>query len=581
MKQKIQRLSTATIDKIAAGEVIESPSSVVKELVENSIDAHAAHINIEIQSGGFQLIRISDDGDGMSRNDALICVERHATSKLRHIDDLNTTLSMGFRGEALSSIAAVSQFSLITNNGGDVATKLTLSPQMKVSDFAREKGTTVEVASLFYNVPARKKFQKSAAALLSEITKLITKLSIAYPHIAFQLVSNGDKVIGTQANEKSEFLASLSQRIRDVLPSNYSEKGCRVDYQDGIVTIKGVVGLPTECRTNRTGQYLFINQRAVFSPYLSAVMQDAYSTRIESKEHPIFVLHLTLNPELVDVNVHPQKREVRLSSEREIMNGVKRATLKALAAHEQIEPDRKGANPIQFDSEAFSEPLFTIDPIVPKKMENGPTLFEVSEHVRLKELARYGKLSLVECVSFNETFPAHAMEEGILVCDRDAIARTIAYDALLANLMDEGQKMSIQALMFPISIELSKSESLTVNEALPIFNALGIGLRAFGDVCFVVESLAAIYDQDDIVKCVFELLPLLKMGDRKAVKLKEIAKMATRHVESISGDLHTAVDELLKCSSPFLSPSGRGTIAHLTNTDLNALFMEKPCRKRE
>ena len=305
MSKKIQVLPNRTINQIAAGEVIENPSSVVKELVENAIDAGATQIQVELSGGGFQLIRIVDNGHGMSQDDAILSFERHATSKISSVEDLETLSTMGFRGEALASIASVAKVTMLTADG-TAGTKVEIvgGNIFHVGPCAMQKGTTIEVRSLFYNVPARKKFQKSAAASTGEISRMITKLSLGYPEIGFTLASQDRELLRTEAG-------SLEERIRDVLGNTFILGCTPVTAKWDGMRVEGFIGLPKSARSNRSGQYLYVNRRNVLSPTIQGAVQEAYATMLQPKEFPIFVAHIAIEGCEIDVNVHPQKKEIR------------------------------------------------------------------------------------------------------------------------------------------------------------------------------------------------------------------------------------------------------------------------------
>ncbi|MDN3504990.1 MAG: DNA mismatch repair endonuclease MutL [Rhabdochlamydiaceae bacterium] len=564
----IKKLSSSLIDKIAAGEVIENPASVVKELVENSIDAQSSLITIEIIGGGFQKIRVADDGVGMSRQDALISIERHATSKLRSLDDLFNISSMGFRGEALSSIAAVSKFSLTTKDGSDFpATHITFNGQIKVSDGAREKGTTIEVDALFYNVPARKKFQKSVNSATAEVTKVITKLSLANPFLSFRFFSNGQEILNSVATHKGDFYQALQSRLIDTLPKVYSESGYKLDYTDHLVELKGVIGVPTDTRSNRLGQYLFINNRSVFSPLISAVMQEVYSTRIFSKDHPIFVLFLKVDPQVVDVNVHPQKREVRLSNEKEIIQSLKKAVLLALSCQKQ---DKESvASSFDFANLEEFAPSQSFDQVAKRvQPDQEETLFEYKPSLSLDPLCRYKQYDLIDSETFNEIFSQFKFEPGLLFFDRVSISKRIAFDAFYKSLKGEKIFLSKQALLFPISIELSREEAQIIESQIELLESLGLSVRLFGLTCIVVESISPYYEENDIERMIIDLIPYLQVSSIEEIKLKEIAKLAVKNVERVDGELHTLLEQLFKTSSPLLSPSGKPTISLFTPEDI-------------
>ena len=339
MSSKIRVLPEDVINKIAAGEVIENPASVVKELVDNSIDAGADEIVVEISSGGRQLIRISDNGCGMIADDALLCLERHGTSKIRDIDDLFSLSTMGFRGEAVPSIASISKFTLMTcpKAEGD-------QPQMregtmviveggkilKACPAVRDPGTTIEVKSLFYNVPVRRKFQKSPAYDTGEILKIVSLLALANPSVKFQLISDQKMLLSTSLAKGKPFQEMFNERIISVLGADYLDDSLAVFNEKGEYRLEGVIGKPSHTRPNRTGQHLFLNQRPIWSTMISHAVREGYGTMLPTQRFPVFALHLTMPGDLVDVNVHPQKREVRLRHEQEIKQMVIGAVSQAL-----------------------------------------------------------------------------------------------------------------------------------------------------------------------------------------------------------------------------------------------------------
>ena len=299
MVSKIRVLSENSINKIAAGEVIENPASVVKELVENSLDAGATDICVEIKGGGRQLIRVTDNGSGMSADDALLCLERHATSKIRDVQDIHQITSLGFRGEAIPSIASISKFMLLTclHEKSEEGTLVIVEGGniLKCAPAACSPGTTIEVKSLFFNVPVRKKFQKSPAYDTTEILKMLSLLALGHPDIKFQLISNQEILLNAPAPLSTSFDDQLGERINAVLGSEFFQGTCHAQGSKGDLELQGYIGLPACTRHNRTGQFLFINKRAVFSPLISYAVREGYGPSLSTNRHPLFVLHLNLS----------------------------------------------------------------------------------------------------------------------------------------------------------------------------------------------------------------------------------------------------------------------------------------------
>jgi DNA mismatch repair protein MutL len=316
---KIALLSDDTVNKIAAGEVIENPASVVKELVDNAIDAMARRIEIEIQAGGQQWIKVEDDGCGMDRADVEMCLLRHATSKIKTIEDLDELGTMGFRGEALAAIAAVSKLEIRTSVGGE-GTRLTADGGRiaLIEPCARNQGTSIEMRSLFFNTPARRKFQKSPQANAAQIMRIVQSIALSEPKIAFVLRSQGQILLSVEA-------ADWQSRIKAVLGSDLSQNGLWLEQKN----LSGWLGDPQDARASRLGQHFFVNRRPIFSPLLSKAVREGYGTRIQEGSHPTLVLFLERPAQEFDVNVHPQKKEVRFLDDGKLFCQIREAIQRA------------------------------------------------------------------------------------------------------------------------------------------------------------------------------------------------------------------------------------------------------------
>jgi len=326
----IKQLPEHLINQIAAGEVVERPASVVKELMENSIDAGADKITIEVQEGGDMFLRITDNGSGMDKDDALLAFSRHATSKIANADDLFNINSLGFRGEALATIAAVSYVSLQTKKRGAIegtTVQVEGGNINKVASIGCPEGTQIEVRRLFYNTPARKKYLKNAATEYGHILSVITGIALAFPNISFTLIHDEKTVFDLPATE-DDFV-----RIRAILGRSVADELIPVFYGHSKINLKGYIGKPFIARANRNSQYLFVNKREVKSHVLSYAVKQSYHSLLPKEKHPVFLLYFDLSPESVDVNVHPRKLEVRFRDEKEIFNILTQACNKALETH--------------------------------------------------------------------------------------------------------------------------------------------------------------------------------------------------------------------------------------------------------
>ena len=325
--QKIRLLDAKTINKIAAGEVVESPKSVVKELTENAIDANAGSVTIEIKEGGISYIRITDNGTGIPKEQVKEAFLRHATSKMSQIEDLEHIFTLGFRGEALASIAAVAQVEMLTKTRDEeTGTRIVIHAGeiQEMEDTACREGTSITVRNLFYNVPARRKFLKKPATESGYVSDLVNKIALGHPEVAIHYINNGNTVLHTAGNNDPKtavFYVYGKDAANSMLP---------ISYRKGEYAVSGLIGKPEFCRANRNYENLFINGRFIKNPVVSAAVEDAYKTKLLIGKFPVFVLNLAVEPAQVDVNVHPAKLEVRFKNDDEVYEFFYNAVAKAL-----------------------------------------------------------------------------------------------------------------------------------------------------------------------------------------------------------------------------------------------------------
>ncbi|MBN4067102.1 DNA mismatch repair endonuclease MutL, partial [Simkania negevensis] len=599
MASKIRILDERAINQIAAGEVIENPSSVVKELMENALDASAGEIFIEIKAGGRQLVRVADDGIGMNGDDALLCLERHATSKIRALSDLDSVLTMGFRGEAVPSIASVSKFTLTTSTEGREGTLISVEGGnlMGCSVCARARGTTVEVKSLFYNTPVRRKFQRSLRYDSGEIVKVVSLLALAHPNVKFCLVIDDKEFFSTPAY--GEGADALRLRIGDVLGKSFLKRAHLVESSEGAFGLNGFVLDPTETRPNRTGQHLFINKRAVRSPFISKAVADAYATRLEPRRFPFFVLYLTLGEGAVDVNVHPQKREVRLHGEgalaRFLMGAVDSAlcnTTTPAATNASLPSPAAPAPTAAFTDDAFPTPKWGLDATVPGIEEEvvstpttAPTLFSITSSDlplwKLRVQATLADYFICKGEGLLDGLPGYdPEEESIVLVDQRACQMRVLYNTLIDT--TSGKGVAIQQLLFPITLELSKAEAQVVEGLQEELQAIGLSVRSLGGSSFIVDGIPATFDIGDITDFVVEVVEDLHKGrdPRKFGQEERVQRLAVVAVRAYVRrkkrfDLQQAqglVDRLARGPSPFISPLGAPTMVCVGSTALAKLF---------
>ena len=577
----IKVLSERTINRIAAGEVIENPASVVKELVENGIDADATSILIEIKAGGFQLIRISDNGKGMGRDDLFLSIERHATSKIRESEDLQTIHSMGFRGEALASIAAIARMRIETFREGDsIGSFLIVEGGIvkKIDDTMRKRGTTVEVQSLFYNVPARKKFQKSPLASQAEILKMITKLSLSHPRIGFTYIANDIEVFSFAPPIEGEDEIKIKNCIEVVLGENYL-KGCSlVKREENECSLLGYIGLPREARHNRSGQYLILNGRVVDCKEIAYAIYDGYGTRLENNRHPCFVLQLTLPTTWVDINVHPQKREVRLLDDRPIKEFVRKAVIKSFekeSIFSFVPPQEFLPFPPKQSWSAKEESYFQPKE-EEKKLEYELPSFDLG--IDFPILGQFAFYAIVEAPYLEKQITIASGSDGIFMINLHAAVERITYELLLKQI---DHKRELQGLLLPITLECTPHEGAELGLLLEDFLHLGISIRPFGGNCFIIDALDPILDQRKIESLVYELIEVLSFFKDKeyiakereiklALTLSRFAKSKKKGYSEV--EAKNIIKELIKCQTPNQCPKGKLTIVHLSLHDIEKYF---------
>lgn len=543
MSCTIHLLSDETINQIAAGEVIESPASVIKELVENALDAGARKIGIDITGGGLKLIRVSDDGIGMGREDAHLSIVRHATSKILHAHDLFHIATKGFRGEALASIASISKMTLMTARDGEVGTELEIEKGqvIKEAPCARAHGTTIEVRSLFYNVPARQKFQKAAAAIAAEIFRMVTVMSLGHPEVQFELNSNGRTVVKSLGQ-------GLQERAKELLGDEYTHL---VQFEEGPLRFSGLIGAPTSTRTNKMGQYLYLNRRAVVSSQISEAVREGYGTRMDERRHPIFLLHLDVPPDLIDVNVHPQKLHVRLRKEELFRSKVKEAVVGALSKIEK---------PVSYSFQPV-EVRYDEMPLLRESIPEQALLFEEKSHVQV--LGRLGRFIF--------------MQDGqeMIFLDYEAARFRVIFENL-----EKESKAEKQLLLIPFTIDLTSIEAAMVLTHLDAIDRVGFELRSIGKSSFMVEGIPPFVDEGDVKKVIAEMALHLQefigkhhYAEMRQKKLAQCAARYARHKTYVSDEeAKRLYERLLACESPLHCPKGNPTMVHLNHDAIESLF---------
>lgn len=581
MPSKIQLLSEETINQIAAGEVVESPASAVKELVENAIDAGSKKITIEIKGGGLQLIRISDDGCGMSEADATRCFERFATSKIRKLDDLSYLTTMGFRGEALAAIGSISKISLRTSEDGVRATLIEMEggSLVKSGPCAHPKGASIEVRSLFYNVPARKKFQKSPGVCGAEVTRTASLLALAHVRVAFELIVQERVIFSSSAS-------NLENRIQDILGEGFLADGLPVNLDEAGVKASGFIGEPLNNRPNRTGQYLFINERPVVCPQISFAVKDGYGTRLPADRYPLFVLHVTLAPEELDVNVHPQKKEVRILDERRIKELIKRAVSASLQKkelpHTPILEEGRAlfSTPFDFSSAAFSfreeqAPAFKFQESASYEKQPVFQEFEAPE-LRPEIEGHFANYLFLKGSTASVKLPGSG---GLILVDLANARSRLIFDSLVSA--KENAATLSQGLLLPLTCTFNATESALLQRNIEEIQKLGISIRPIGKNAFIIDALPCFLEEDKVKELLLQITHELSEEDGKRdERTQKLALVTARMVSSERREFSSEeglhfFQELMRSSSPYYCPNGKPTMVRITHDEISKLFALK------
>ena len=609
---KIQILDGETVNQIAAGEVVERPSSVIKELVENAIDAGATAITVEIADGGVSLMRVTDNGSGMEKEDIRPAFLRHATSKIRSIDDLATIASLGFRGEALSSISAVAQVELLTKTPrGMTGCRYCIDggEEKSFEDIGCPEGTTFIVRHLFYNTPARKKFLRSAVTEAGYVSALIERLALSHPDISFKYIQQRQNRLNT----------SGSGRLKDIIYHIYGRdiagQLLRVETEKDGIAIDGYIGKPIVCRGNRSFENYFINGRYIKSPVITKAIEDAYKTYVMVHKFPFTALHLTMDTRRMDVNVHPTKMEVRFNNGEQVYQTVFEALRQVLSERELIvaaspgddkKPEKKPVIPDMpepFEKKKRWEQLVktfaqppraerTIKDVPPVPHDFGPgqgrqekqekqdiqySLFpEVPQETGLlKEEARK------EHHLIGQVFKTYWMVEykdNLFIIDQHAAHEKVLYEKLMKRFREH--RPDIQQLMPPIIVTLTAAQETVFGQYAENFSHMGFEIEAFGGREYAVRGVPVElygYNAKDMVIQILDSLESDARGlnpDLISDKMASMAcKAAVKGNQALSfPEADALIGELLEADDPYTCPHGRPTIIAMSKYELEKKF---------
>jgi len=589
----IKKLSQDLINKIAAGEVVERPASVVKELIENSIDAQARQITLEIKNGGIDLISLADNGIGMSKEDAELAIERHATSKISSAEDLFNIQTLGFRGEALASIAAVSQFALETKTQKEIeGTSLKIeNGKLKIDPCGCPEGTKVIIKELFYNVPARKKFLKSTSTEYNHILELFTQFALINPQINFKLINNGKIILNLP--QTKDWL----ERIKQILGSDIAKELIPIEAK-GTLQISGFIGKPQIARNNKKAQFIFVNNRAIQDFIIAKAVKEGYGSLIPKELNPTFILNFQMPPELVDVNVHPRKTEVKFLNSQEIYLAALQTAQKALTNNisQEIQITQTGLTGRKFIlkprvSNPSYQPTVSYQPTF-KNIRSQPSAvsqaIKFSQEVLKNNFTAQPQKQIGDWRLLGQIHNSYLLVEapqGILIIDQHAAAERILYEKFKKSYKTE--KIKSQRLLLPLNLELSARENEILKQSLNFLQGLGFDIEIFGNKAFIINAVPQELDKLDIKQTILGIINDLEDQDfsrtksleekkdlvikyaacRTAIKFND--KIAIEEQAKLLEDILNIIDKINTC------PHGRPFVMELTLDQLAKNFKRK------
>ncbi len=595
MADIIQLLPESIANQIAAGEVVQRPASVVKELLENSIDAEATSIDLIIQDSGKTLIQVTDNGKGMTETDARMCFERHATSKIRTAADLFSIRTMGFRGEAIPSIASIAHVHLKTKTAeADLGTEIIIhgSKLIKQEYCPAAQGTSFTIKNLFYNVPARRKFLKKDATEYNHILEEFKRVALINPKIRFRLIHNENEIYHLPEG-------NLRQRIIGVFGKNVNEQLVPIEEVTGVVEIMGYIGKPELNKKTKGDQYLFINGRFIKSPYLHHAIKNGYDNLLGEDEYPFYILNLDLDPSKIDINIHPTKQEVKFEDDRLIYNYLK-VILKAGLAKYSITPSLDFDQDLSFEkvynetgysapSEVNKNSNFSVDPRVAKRKEidSWESLYrelqtDDENHITLPSTA-----SLIpeeeKQINYGQAFQIHnkyiisQIRSGYIVIDQRNAHERILYERFLKAL--EGEQIGVQQLLFPITIEYSPDKTEILTKLQPELIRLGIKMEPFGQGGFIVYGITPGLEDQNFEEVLDQVMQQylnnldLNLGVNENLALAMAVHSTSRSYKKLEiEEMQHLLDDLFATDNPYVSPSGKKCFINFDLNEIEKLF---------
>ncbi|HEX7457857.1 MAG TPA: DNA mismatch repair endonuclease MutL [Ginsengibacter sp.] len=608
-------------NQIAAGEVIQRPASAVKELLENAVDANATEVKLFVNDAGKALIQVIDNGKGMSETDARMSFERHATSKIKNIEDLFHIKTMGFRGEALASIAGVSQVELKTKKADEpVGTRIEIENSVVISQepVATNEGTNISMKNLFFNVPARRNFLKSNASELRHIVDEFIRVAMAFPDIFFSLASNGQEVFHLERG-------SLKQRIIQILGNNYTAKLVSVKEETDYLNIYGFVGKPETAKKTRGDQYFFVNNRFIKSAYLNHAVMNAFSDMIAKDSFPMYTLFIDLDPSRLDINVHPTKQEIKFEDEKIIYAFVQSAVKHSLAQYSvtptldfeldaSIQHSEAVSQPFTSEKQnsaagsslyktftqknqahfinnksdlehwdnSFSEEKKSTESFEKtdvtrtenqKPGNNFPSYLKDVHQIKINK-----KPSSEEFVQVHKAFIIAENENGFIVIHQQNAHERILYERFV-NAM-KGKPIAIQRSLFPVTLELTPADAVLINELLPDLNLLGYQVEPFGNNTFVIQGSPADVPDGNEKASLEKMLEQYKhfsmdvSFSKREKLLRSMAWQQSVKAGTFLADkeIKSLVEDLFACVISNTTPNGKPVFLEFKKDELDKMF---------
>ncbi len=573
---KIRVMDEILANKIAAGEVVERCASVVKELVENSIDADSHEIKIELKEAGTSLIKVTDDGTGMDKDDAVVAFSRHATSKIKDESDLYNISTLGFRGEALASIASVSNVLLKTSQG-EVGTLVNIKggKLIKVEKTDARKGTVIEVSELFYNTPARLKHMKSLYTELASITDYVNKIALSHPEIRFTLINNNNIILKTDGSN------NLLKTISAIYGMDVARKMLEINGEDDDYIISGFISLPEVNRAGRNHMVTLVNGRVVRNQELNKTINDSYHSYKPDNRYPIVVINIELDPILVDVNIHPTKMDIKFSKLEELQQLIQNIITNRLDHQTLIPQANIVVNSFEDNDSNYDQDSKPYQPNLPKYEE-------ITLDFSVKEESEYVKTINEDIERFPLMYPIGLVHGTYIVCQNDtgmylidqhAAKERVNYEIFkekLANPLKENI-----AMLLPMTIELSNKEYIILKENFDLLENMGFEIAEFGINSIIIKAhptwLTDGFENLQIQKIVEAVIhkekdfDLAKFNDHLAATLACKASIKA-HTEISLDEMRALISDLSKCHNPFNCPHGRPTVVTFTTYDLEKLF---------